>query len=153
MIETIMLLSTAALLTPDGAPDLTGPGRFCGAAPIIDLLPGETITTREIGIHSGSFRWTGEFGAFEVRGIGWASQPKGHLIREPTAAQPGRFKQRRDKGRFVVAIWNGGHGAAYFTSERPFSAAQIAAIDRVTLFEEGQSPPEGCTLRTTFSWD
>lgn len=77
MIGMIMLLSTAALLTPEGPPDLTGPGRFCGFAPIIDLLPGETITTREIGIHSGSFRWTGKFGAFEVRGIGWASEPKG----------------------------------------------------------------------------
>jgi len=54
--------------------------------------------------------------------------------------------------RYVIAIWNGAHGAAYFSSEKPLNARQIEAIGRVQLFEEGQDPP-GCNLRTSFSLD
>src|ERR1700761_8939023 len=65
---------------PADANDLVGPGRFCGYAPIIDLLPGEKVTTLQGGIHGGSFRWEGAFGSFEVMGIGWASQPEGQML-------------------------------------------------------------------------
>lgn len=137
---------------PADASELVGPGRFCGYAPIIDLLPGEKVTTLEGGIHGGSFRWEGAFGSFEVMGIGWAAPAKGRMLNPPTADRPARFGQRRVKGGYEVAIWNGAHGAAYFTSPRPFTAAQLAAVDRVRLFEEGQEP-SGCKLRTIFVWE
>lgn len=66
-----------------------------------------------------------------------------------SSAMPARFAQRRTNGRFEIAIWNGAHGAAYFTSAAPFSKLQLAAIDRVALFEEGEHPI-GCDLRTDF---
>ena len=53
---------------------------------------------------------------------------------------------------YRVAIWNGENGAAYFTSPRPFTASQRRAIARVRLFNEGENP-EGCGLRTMFSWE
>lgn len=134
------------------AGDLAGPARFCGYAPIIDLLPGETITTLEGGIHGGGFRWEGPFGALDVRGIGWAARPKGRIVEAQSGAKPARFAQRRVDGRYQIAIWNGAHGAAYFSSTRPLTALQIKAIGRVTLFEEGETP-SGCDLRTTFSWN
>ena len=134
-----------------GATDLEGPARFCGYAPIIDLLPGERVTTLEGGIHGGNFRWEGSFGSLHVSGIGWASRPKGRIVEAQTGTRPARFAQRRADERYVIAIWNGAHGAAYFTSETTFTAEQIRAIRRVTLFEEGQEP-SGCTLRTVFSW-
>ena len=139
-------------VAPAEASELVGPGRFCGYAPIIDLLPGEKVTTLEGGIHGGSFRWEGAFGSFEVMGIGWAAPAKGRMLNPPTADRPARFAQRRVKGGYEIAIWNGAHGAAYFTSPRPFGAAQLAAIDRVRLFEEGQEP-SGCKLRTIFVWE
>jgi hypothetical protein len=134
------------------ASELRGPGRFCGYAPIIDLLPGEKVTTGQGGIHSGSFVWEGAFGRFEVRGIGWASPPKGRILRAQTDARPARFAERRVDGGYEIAIWNGAHGAAYFTSPTPFTARQLEAIDRVRLFEEGQDPPN-CKLRTIFVWE
>jgi hypothetical protein len=94
----------------------------------------------------------GAFGSLEVRGIGWASPPKGRIIEAATSTRPARFGQRRVKGRYEVAIWNGAHGAAYFISSQRFTAAQQEAIRRVTLFEEGQTP-RGCNLRTPFSSD
>ena len=54
-------------------------------------------------------------------------------------------------GKFVVAIWNGRNAAAYFYSDEGLSDLQIAAIDRVRLFQEGEEP-EGCDLRTVFVW-
>ncbi|MES1974762.1 MAG: hypothetical protein V4472_20090 [Pseudomonadota bacterium] len=137
---------------PVKASELVGPARFCGYAPIIDLLPGEKVTTLEGGIHGGSFRWEGAFGSFEVRGIGWASPPKGRMLNPPTTEKPARFKQRRVKQGYQVAIWNGAHGTAYFTSPTPFGAPQLMAIERVRLFEEGQEP-SGCKLRTIFVWE
>jgi hypothetical protein len=134
------------------ASELVGPARFCGYAPIIDLLPGEKVTTLEGGIHSGSFRWEGAFGSLQVRGIGWASPAKGRMLNSPAADRPARFAQRRVKQGYQVAIWNGAHGTAYFTSPTPFGAAQLAAIERVRLFEEGQEPT-GCNLRTIFVWE
>ena len=134
------------------ASELVGPARFCGYAPIIDLLPGEKVTTLEGGIHGGSFRWEGAFGSFEVQGLGWASPPKGRMLNPPTADGPARFAQRRAKQGYQVAIWNGAHSTAYFTSPTPFGAPQLAAIERVRLFEEGQEP-SGCKLRTIFIWE
>lgn len=151
------LIGAAALVmvfcTQARASDLEGPARFCGYSPIIDLLPGEKVTTLEGGIHSGDFRWEGPFGALHVRGIGWAGRPKGRIVEAGTSTRPARFAQRRETGGgHVVALWNGGHGAAYFSSAAPLTARQIEAIRRVTLFEEGQSPPD-CALRTVFSWE
>lgn len=143
---------TLALSVAAQASDIEGPARFCGYSPIIDLLPGEKITTLGGGIHGGTFRWEGAFGVLEVHGIGWASRPKGRIIKAMSASHPARFAQRRENGNYQVAIWNGSHGAAYFISPRPFSAPQLIAIDRVELFEEGQTP-SNCKLRTIFSWE
>lgn len=134
------------------ASELKGPGRFCGYSPIIDLLEGERIVTLEGGIHSGTFRWEGAFGTLDVTGIGWASRPAGAIVGGPTRKGHARFKERAGEGGFKVALWNRKHGAAYFASPVPLTGAQLAAIDRVDLYEEGQEP-EGCRLRTTFSWD
>lgn len=133
------------------ASEIDGPARFCGYAPIIDLLPGEKITTLGGGIHSGSFRWEGPFGSLDVYGIGWARRPPGRIVEDRTDSKPARFAQRRVDKRYEVAIWNGGHGAAYFSSERPLNADQLRAIGRVQLFEEGEDPLD-CNLRTSFAW-
>lgn len=137
---------------PAKAAELEGPGRFCGYSPIIDLLSGEKATLLQSGIHGGSFRWDGAFGTLEVHGIGWASRPKGHIVRRQSDGRPARFRQRKGEGTYEIAIWNGAQGAAYFRSPKPFSEQQISAIDRVMLYQEGQEPA-GCTLRTVFSWD
>lgn len=134
------------------ASELKGPARFCGYSPIIDLLPGEEITTLEGGVHGGTFRWKGPFGSLDVRGIGWAGRPDGELVEQPTDTRPARFAQREVSGHYEVAIWNGAHGVAYISSPRPLTAGQMKAISRVTLFEEGQTP-SGCNLRTVFSWE
>jgi len=131
---------------------LDGPARFCGYSPVIDLLPGERVETLDSGIHGGTFRWTGDFGSLEANGIGWASKPKGRVALGQNGKGRVRFAQRRAEGQYVVAIWNGAHGAAYFSSADPITKPQLAAIDRVDLFEEGQQP-EGCSLRTIFSWE
>ena len=151
-MKTLMVLAVAAAMTSSDAVagDLEGPARFCGYSPIIDLAPGESITTLDGGIHAGSFRWEGAFGSLHVSGIGWASRPSGRIVEAGTSAKPARFAQRRVDDGYVVALWNGAHGAAYFSSDSPFTPAQMRAIDRVTLFEEGQSP-SGCDLRTAFS--
>jgi hypothetical protein len=142
-----------ALLVSSGAKagELAGPGRFCGYAPIIDLLAGEKVTTLEGGIHGGSFRWEGAFGSLDVHGIGWARRPGGRIVKTVSVNKPGRFAQRRVKNGYSIAIWNGGQGAAYFNSKEPFTRAQLHAIDRVALFQEGQTPSD-CELRTVFSW-
>jgi len=134
------------------AGELSGPGRFCGYSPVIDLLPGERVETLTGGIHGGTFRWTGEFGSLEVSGIGWASTPKGKVALKSNAKGHIRFAQRRVDGKYVVAIWNGAQRAAYFSAPDPITKPQLAAIDRVDLFEEGQEP-EGCNLKTIFSWE
>ncbi len=143
----------ALLIAPAAtAGDLEGPGRFCGYSPIIDLLPGERIATLNGGIHAGAFRWTGDFGSLEVMGIGWAGKPEGRVALKRNSKGHARFAQRRDEGRYVVALWNGTHGAAYFSSQKPLTEEQLEAIDRVDLFNEGEDP-EGCKLRTIFSWE
>ena len=129
-----------------------GPGRFCGYAPIIDLLPGERIATLKGGMHAGTFIWEGAFGRLEVTGIGWGSRPNGKFLPRPTSTGMARFEEHRAKDRYTVAIWNRRQGAAYFSSPRPLTRAQFAAIDRVNLFQEGEDPT-GCKLRTIFSWD
>lgn len=139
-------------VVPVKAGELIGPARFCGYAPIIDLLRGEKVTTLEGGIHAGSFRWEGAFGSFEVMGIGWGARPKGRMLNPPAPDRPARFAQRHAEKGYQVAIWNGAYGTAYFTSSRRFSAPQLAAIERVRLFEEGQEPT-GCKLRTIFVWE
>jgi len=138
--------------TPVNASELRGPARFCGYAPVVDLLAGEKATTLPGGIHGGSFLWEGEFGSLEVRGIGWAARPKGRIVKVQTDTRPARFAQRRVEGRYEIAIWNGAHGAAYFISPVPFNTRQLQAIDRVSLFEEGQDP-SNCSLRTIFVWE
>lgn len=149
----LFLAAAAALASTQAlASELEGPARFCGFSPIIDLLPDEKITTLKGGIHGGSFRWEGPFGSLDVLGIGWASRPPGRVVRAQTATEPARFAQRREDGRYVVAIWNGAQGAAYFRSNSRLTRDQLRAIDRVVLFQEGETPP-GCDLWTTFVWD
>ena len=145
-------VAAGLLVTPVAAGELRGPARFCGFSPIIDLLPGEHVEELSGGIHGGTFRWTGDFGSLEVNGIGWGSRPKGSVALKRNARGQVRFAERRVNGEYIVAIWNGAHGAAYFSSHRPITELQLAAIDRVDLFEEGQKP-EGCNLRTIFSWE
>jgi hypothetical protein len=142
-----------AVSLPVQASDLNGPGRFCGYAPVIDLLEGESVTSLDGGIHSGSFRWDGSFGTLYVRGIGWASKPKGRVAVSSNARGVTRFKQSRIKSEYVIAIWNRNYGAAYFKSKRPMIEEQIAAIDRVYLFDEDGPQPDGCKLRTIFVWE
>jgi hypothetical protein len=151
-IANLALIATFLFAGEAKAGELSGPGRFCGYAPIIDLVAGEKVTTLQGGIHGGSFRWDGDFGSLEVHGIGWASRPKGAVVKAAAGAKPARFAQRRVKEGYEVSIWNGAHGAAYFKSPKPFTASQLRAVDRVLLFEEGQAP-SGCDLRTIFSWD
>ncbi|RYD47496.1 MAG: hypothetical protein EOP60_17330 [Sphingomonadales bacterium] len=130
---------------------LEGPGRFCGYAPIIDLVAGEKVETLEGGIHGGTFRWDGPFGSLKVWGIGWASKPKGRIAGRTDKGHR-RFNERRAKNGFTVAIWNGETGAAYFSSPKPLTKLQLAAIDRVDLYNEGEEP-KGCDLRTVFVWE
>lgn len=144
------LLGIAAWAAPSG--DFTGPGRFCGYSPIIDLVAGERIEPLAGGVHSGTFRWDGAFGTLEVVGIGWAARPRGGQLASRTAKGHARFTQRREEGRYVVAIWNRGRAAAYFKSVAPLTDVQIEAIQRVDLFEEGQEP-QGCDYRTVFIWE
>jgi peptidoglycan/xylan/chitin deacetylase (PgdA/CDA1 family) len=129
-----------------------GPGRFCGYSPIIDLREGETVERLTSGVHGGNFRWTGEFGEMEVGGIGWASKPRGRALKGRTGTGQIRFASRRDIEGFVIAIWNGRQGAAYFRSPRHFTREQLSAIDRVDLFQEGEEP-KGCKYRTIFVSD
>jgi hypothetical protein len=154
MLRSLLISPAVVLLlsTQSGAADLRGPGRFCGYAPIIDLLPGESVTILEGQIHGGSFRWEGAFGKLTVHGVGWASRPKGRIVEPGSAKEPTRFGQHREGAQYEIAIWNGAHAAAYFSSDAPFNALQIAAIRRVKLFEEGQAPSD-CKLRTVFSWE
>jgi len=153
-MKTLIVLAVAGMgfAAPCKADALTGPGRFCGYSPVIDLLPGETVTTLENGIRAGSFRWEGAFGSLKVDGIGWASRPTGPIAEAQAGAKPARFEQHLADGRYVVAIWNGAKGAAYFSSETPLTPDQILAIGRVTLFEEGETP-SACNLRTLFVWE
>ncbi|MGB3740424.1 MAG: hypothetical protein WA948_13870 [Pontixanthobacter sp.] len=146
-----ILLSLGLVSTSARASELEGPARFCGYSPIIDLKPGEKITTLQGGIHGGSFRWVGDFGSFVVRGIGWASRPEGKLVVQPSDGIPGQFAQQKRDGKFFIAIWNGRQGAAYFESPNRFTDELRAAIGRVRLFQEGEEPLE-CDLRTTFVW-
>lgn len=151
---TLMVLAILAGAPPvqEAASTLEGPARFCGYSPIIDLLPGEKVTTLYGGIHSGSFRWDGAFGSLEVNGVGWARRPEGRIVQARTDARPARFAQRRRGDSHVVAIWNGAQGAAYFSSATRLTPDQIRAIDRVTLFQEGETP-SGCALRTLSTWE
>ena len=149
----MLLAVTGALVSTQAlASELKGPARFCGYSPIIDLLPGEKITTLDGGIHGGSFRWEGAFGSLEVFGVGWASRPPGRIVLAQTNTKPARFAQRRDNGRYVVAIWNGAQGAAYFSSNSRFTSDQLRAIGRVVLFQEGETPTR-CDLWTRFVWE
>lgn len=147
-----MFVCALSLAQVTSAGELKGPGRFCGYSPIIDLLPGERVTTLVGGIHGGSFLWEGRFGSLEVNGIGLASRPPGKLLAGKTSKGHVRFKQRFESGEYVVAIWNERQGAAYFSSAVPITARDWAAIDRVDLFQEGEDP-EHCNLRTIFSWE
>lgn len=74
------------------------------------------------------------------------------MLNQPSGDKPAIFAPRRVKKGYQVAIWNGAHATAYITSSSPFREAQMAAIKRVRLFEEGQEP-SGCTLRTIFVWE
>jgi hypothetical protein len=151
-LHILTLISISLLPRAIWARDLKGPARFCGYSPIIDLRANENVTILEGGIHGGTFRWSGAFGSLDVSGIGWASPPVGRIEKPLSDGVPARFAQRRQDGRFVIAIWNGRHGAAYFRSQTRFTAAHIEAIDRVKLYEEGETPTN-CNLRTTFSWE
>lgn len=140
-----------AIATHSYGADISGPGRFCGYAPIIDLRSGEDITVLQSGIHAGSFRWKGAFGSLDVWGSGWAQPPAGAVAAAAIGDAPMRFKPTRMGTVYRIAIWNGLHGVAYFSSARPLTAPQVEAIKRVRLFEEGEAPSD-CDLRTVFSW-
>ena len=101
------------------------------------------------GMHGGTFRWQGAFGDLTVYGIGWASKPEGRMLSRRTSAGQRPFAVRRDGQDYVAAIWNGRQGAAYFRSPKPLSDEAKAAIDRVSLTQEGEEPT-GCKLRTIF---
>lgn len=146
------MIATVATATPAAASELRGPGRFCGYAPIIDLREGERIVTLQGGIHGGTFRWEGSWGVMTVDGIGWASPPPGRELRKRTPGGTIRFAERQSEGGRVIAIWNGREGTAYFHTVGRFTPTQIAAIDRVRLFQEGEEP-DGCKLRTVFRWE
>ncbi|HEX7877163.1 MAG TPA: hypothetical protein VF489_11335 [Sphingobium sp.] len=152
IVVAAAVMLSMLFVTPTNASDIVGPGRFCGYSPIIDLRDGETVTTFEGGMHGGRFRWEGVFGTLEVYGIGWAGRPKGRIVKARSSNNPARFAQKRVEGLYQIVIWNGAHGAAYFTSPEPFTPQQLDAIDRVKLFEEGQLP-SNCKLRTIFSWE
>ncbi|WP_120217563.1 MULTISPECIES: hypothetical protein [unclassified Sphingopyxis] len=155
MIWRLFLIGCAAAISCDApaiAAELDGPARFCGYSPIIDLLPGERVETLTGGIHGGSFRWSGDFGSLVVHGNGWASKPKGAVALKRNAKGHVRYASRKSGGEYGVAIWNRRHGAAYFSSPKPLTDAQLTAIDRVDLFNEGEDP-DGCDLRTIFSWE
>ncbi|MFA6605485.1 MAG: hypothetical protein WCS75_00645 [Sphingomonas sp.] len=147
-----LLIALCCGASAASASELVGPGRFCGYSPIIDLEKGERITPLQGGIHGGSFRWEGGFGTLEVLGIGWAAPPTGPKLDHRSSAGAMVYRPRFDDGRYRIAIWNGRAGAAYFSSPTPFTAAQMAAIDRVALFQEGEDPGK-CNLRTVFSWE
>ncbi|WP_236672193.1 hypothetical protein [Croceicoccus sp. YJ47] len=147
----VILFSLGVITSPATASELERPARFCGYSPIIDVRPGEKITTLQGGIHGGSFRWDGDFGSIVVRGIGWASRPNGRLVMQPAEGRPGQFAQQRKDGKYVIAIWNGRQGTAYFESSTRFTVEQRAAIERVRLFQEGEEPSD-CDLRTVFVW-
>ncbi len=151
-LELCIAVAALAIGAPASAADLNGPARFCGYSPIIDLRKDESVTVLEGGIHAGSFLWEGEFGSLEVTGIGWASRPLGRVVSQQSGQRPARFAERRTEGSYEIAIWNGEHGAAYFRSDRPFTKLQVEAIMRVRLYNEGENP-EGCNLRTVFSWE
>ena len=152
-----MLGLAAVLLFASGNDELLkgldGPGRFCGYSPIIDLVAGERVQPLQGGIHSGSFRWEGPFGTLDVRGIGWASKPPGEARPGRTSAGQILFGPRRERHGFVVAIWNGRNGSAYFHSPKRFTPAQLSAIQRVSLFDELGPKPENCNLSTIFVWE
>lgn len=150
-LQALALISALLVSTTAQAADLEGPGRFCGYGPIVDLLPGESVTTLTGGIHGGSFRWDGAFGSLEVYGTGWGRPPTGRIVQPKSGDRPARFVQRRQEGKYTIAVWNGETGVARFYSKRPFTARQLKAIGRVTLFNEGEKPT-GCDLRTVFSW-
>ncbi|HEY0149780.1 MAG TPA: hypothetical protein VGB70_12365 [Allosphingosinicella sp.] len=155
MRAAVTLLLPLACLGVSGAlhaGELSGPGRFCGYSPIIDLLPGERVITGKAGIHAGEFVWQGAFGKLEVKGIGWAGRPTGIGAAGRTAKGLEKSEPRRERGGYVVALWNGRNAAAYFFSPRRLTRAQLTAIDRVDLYQEGEEP-EGCKLRTAFSWE
>ena len=145
----LLMVDTSAA----NASALVGPGRFCGYAPIIDLIGGERIVLLQGGIHGGTFEWHGSFGVLKVHGIGWAAKPQGHMKIKPTRHGHMLFAQRKVDGEYVVAIWNRANGSAYFSSPTKITKAQLAAIDRVDLFDETQRAPKNCMLRTVFSWD
>lgn len=148
---TIGFLALAVPATASAqASELEGPARFCGYSPIIDLIHGEKITTIDGGIHGGRFRWAGAFGEMEVHGSGWARRPKGRIIKAYSTNGPAQFAPRRLHGSYQIAIWNGSKASAYFISTLPFTTDQLRAIDRVRLYEEGQTP-DGCSLRTVFA--
>ena len=98
------VLFSLALSTPSYCADLEGPGRFCGYAPIIDLLPGESITVLKSGIHGGSFRWDGAFGSLDV--LGRYEALRNEESAKATALQGGispRRRVRRRGGREGIA--------------------------------------------------
>ena len=87
-----------------------------------------------------------------VLGTGIASPGDEKVAVERTPGGATGYAERRDGDRHVVAIWNRSTGTAWFSNDRRFTAPQLAAIDRVQLFDESERP-EGCNLRTIFVWE
>ena len=127
-----------------------GPGRFCSHSAIIDLRPGETISDMAGGIHGASFAWSGEFGRFDIDAIGWASPTSSVVVNiRPDGVR--ELATRRSAGHYQTTLWNGRQGVVSFATDRRPTAAQKAAMRRVSLFQEGEEPSD-CKYRMAFSW-
>jgi hypothetical protein len=149
-MKTAGFLTGGALLVAAAgatAADLEGPARYCGYSAIIDLAPGEAVTAQSGGMHGGWFEWSGSFGTLQVRNNGFAKRPEGTRFRELTTTGQTRFHPTRKDGKYRIALWNRRYGTAYFQSDERFTESQLAAIDRVHLYDEW-SKPEGCSFRT-----
>jgi hypothetical protein len=148
------VISLAALLLPSHsfAKTFYGPGQFCGYAPAIDLRPDEKVTPLEGGIHVGKFLWEGRFGKLTVGATGWGVKPKQPESDYETDQGYLRFEKRKTEEGFSITIWNYQHAVATFSSPDPLTERQKDAIDRVTLFNEGERP-KTCKYSTIFVWN
>jgi hypothetical protein len=132
----------------------TGPGRFCGYATVIDLLPAESIGERELGIHGAQYLWISDRGAVRIQEINWAAEPRPVARRLGTVndAELVALGRKSKLGRY--ALWNGDHLAAYFTSSAVRSDTDALHIARrLMLVDHAGAKGEGCKYRILFSWD
>lgn len=133
------------------AGEISDSGRFCGYSVIIDLQDGETISTIDGGIHSGTFNWKGSFGELLVMNSEISSPDDAPLLKHNSFGH-GIYDLGLVEAEYTLAIWNGKSAAAFFYSDTPYTQEQIEAIERVDLFDETIGRPENCNLSTVFHW-